>query len=269
MESFMRRMFFCILPCLFLPGCRQPDPSRIESFASHPPPIEVRLSVKADCHAPERVQEYAAVLCTQLAARTTVVPIGVQSPPDVAILQVQITSVKTHAPSAAAVGVGTGMAVSGLSAVAGSRGPGAIFEGLFFGLFAGSATAQNQAKDRQRLGFTPVRISAKVRLSRTGQSDPLDEFSVDSDEAIEQMEALPIDESRDSARIPKEEAKGFARAVIAHLHERFHWMPLNQPSYYQPRVTLSLPVEMPIQAIPPTDSEHSKPEPKSESDTKE
>ena len=177
--------------------------------------------------------EYADALRARLATCAMVVPGGDSGPPAAAELQVTVTQIRPHAePSPGAIGAVTGIAVGTLSAMAGNRD--AFFDGLFWGVFAGSSAADAQDWDRERLGYLPVRVTAEVRLLQSGLKNPLVEFTVRGREVLEQMEALGSDERQDSARIREEEAKAFARVVVARLQERFHWLPLPEPSYYKP-----------------------------------
>jgi hypothetical protein len=121
------------------------------------------------------------------------------------------------------------MVVGTLSALAGNRD--AFFDGLFWGVYAGSAAADARDWDQSRLGYQPMRVSAIVKLQRPGTREPLMEFSVRSREVTEQMRPL---ERYDEARIQEEEAKAFANVVVTRLQEQFHWLPLAEPSYYQP-----------------------------------
>lgn len=243
----MRRMFLLCIPLVCLVACRRPE---VDAFERNPPPIEVKFQVSQDYpRAQDLASEYAAALRARLATRTTVVPLGVKSPEDVATLTVTITQVRTDRdPSPAAVGVATGVAVTALSAMAGNRD--AIFDGFFWGLWAGSNVAHDRDFNRRRLGFDPTRVSASVDLVRKGVPEPLQQFSVGGQDVIDQMDSLSFNERSDEARIREEEAKAFARVVVAELQERFHWLPLPESRYYKPEVKLTIPKEQPIQEIP-------------------
>jgi len=261
METPMRRMFFISLPVFCLSvlglsvlgsvGCKRPE---LDAFERNPPPIEVKFNISPDYpKAQELANEYAAALRARLATRTTVVPYGVKAPDDGATLTVAITQIRTQRdPSPASVGVATGVAVTALGAMVGNRD--AIFDGFFWGLWAGSNAAQTRDQDRHRLGFDPIRVNATVYLTRKGTTDPLDEFSVGGRDVIDQMDSLRFSERDDEARIREEEAKAFARVVVSELQERFHWLPLPEPRYYQPEVKLTVPKEEPIHAVPEPES---------------
>lgn len=226
----MRRWLLAVLPLLCLVACRRPE---VEAFERKPLPIAVSFKVSSDYpRAEDLAKEYAEALRARLATRVTVIPAGVSAPEHSAELQVEITQIRTHRdPSPAAVGVGTGLAVGALSALAGNRD--AVFDGFFWGLWAGSNAAQNREYDRRRLGFDPLRVSAVVRLLQRGIPDPLDEFSVGGHEVIDQMDSLTFRERDDEARIREEEAKAFARVVVSRIQETFHWLPLPDPSFYR------------------------------------
>jgi hypothetical protein len=217
-----------MLTLVLLLACRQPE---LADFGQHPSPIVVSFQVPLGYPRSEAVSsEYAAALRAKLADCAMVVPAGETSPEASAELLVTVTQIRPHAePSPAAIGTATGIAVGTLSALAGNRD--AFFDGLFWGFFAGSSAADSRDWERARLGYLPVRVSAMVQLQRPGAKEPLLEFAVRSREVIEQMGFL---ESHDEARIREEEAKAFARVVVARLQEEFHWLPLPEPSYYKP-----------------------------------
>jgi hypothetical protein len=208
-------------------ACRRPE---VEAFGQHPPPISVSFQIPPDYPRSEAVSsEYAAALRAKLATCVMVMPAGETIPGSSAELQVTVTQIRPHFdPSPAAIGTATGIAVGALSALAGNRD--AVFDGLFWGLFAGSSAADSRDWERSRLGYLPMRVSAVVKLQRPGAKEPLLEFSVRSREVIEQMGFL---DSHDEARIREEEAKAFARVVVSRLQEQFHWLPLGEPSYYK------------------------------------
>lgn len=225
----MRRLFCALIPLLLmLVACRRPE---VEAFAKHPSPIAVSFRVPPDYPRSEAVSsEYAAALRAQLATCVMVVPAGAVGPDAVAELQVTVTQIRPHAePSSVAIGTATGVAVGTLSILAGNRD--GFFDGLFWGLFAGSVAADSRDWDQARLGYLPVRVSAVVKLQQAGRKEVLLEFSVGGREVIAQLGSL---ERSDGARIREEEAKAFAKVVVARLQSQFHWLPLAEPSYYKP-----------------------------------
>jgi hypothetical protein len=216
---------------MLLVACRRPE---VDAFGKNPPPLVVSFQAPADYSRSEAVtSEYAAALRAKLATCVTVVPAGEAAPETSAELQVVVTRIRSNTePSPVAIGAATGVAVGTLSAMTGHRG--AIFDGLFWGLWSGSVAADSQNYDQYRLGYTPVRVSAVVTLEQRGIKGPLLEFSVESHDVIEQMGQLSFEARNDEARIREEEAKAFAQVVLSRLQEQFHWLPLAEPSYYKP-----------------------------------
>lgn len=227
----MRRLFYALIPLLLMMACRRPE---VEAFGKHPAPIAVSFRTPSDYPRSEAISsEYADALRAKLATCVMVVPAGQAGPEAAAELEVTVTQIHPYSePSPAAIGFATGVAVGTLSAMAGNRD--AFFDGLFWGLFAGSSAADSRDWDGSRLGYLPVRVSAVVKLQQAGTKEPLMEFSVRGREVIEQMGSLSPDELNDQARIREEEAKAFARVVVSRLQEQFHWLPLPEPSYYKP-----------------------------------
>jgi hypothetical protein len=243
----MRLLPIALLPLVLLTACRRPE---VEAFGRNPSPIVVDFQAPADDPQSEAVtSEYAGALRAELATCVKVVPEGVPAPEPSASLRVTVTRIRANTqPSPGLIGTATGVAVGTLSAMAGDRD--AFFDGLFWGLWTGSAVADSQDYDRYRLGFEPVRVSAVVKLEQRGSNAPLLEFSVESHDVIEQMGYLSPRERGDDARIRKEEAKAFAKVVLARLQEQFHWLPLAEPSYYQP------PTPAPVEEPAPDPSEN-------------
>jgi hypothetical protein len=237
----MKRLLFAILPLLLLVACRRPE---VEAFAKRPAPIVVSFEIPPGYSRNEAVKgDYAAALRARLATCVMVVPDGEPAPDPSAELHVSITQIRSHSePSPAMIGTATGVAVGTLSALAGNRD--AFFDGLFWGLWTGSAAADARDWNGYRLGYEPVRVSAVVKLQQTGSKDPLMEFSVRASEVIAQMAPLSPSDRNDGDRIREEEAKAFAKVVVSRLQEQFHWLPLAEPSYYQP------PVPVPAQPAP-------------------
>jgi hypothetical protein len=231
----LRNIIAATLPLVLLLACRQPE---LVDFGKHPSPIAVNFQVPLGYSRSESISsEYAAALRAKLAECAMVVPAGETGPDASAELRVTVTQIRPHAePSPAAIGTATGIAVGTLSALAGNRD--AFFDGLFWGFFAGSSAADSRDWERARLGYLPVRVNAVVTLQRLGAKEPLLEFAVRSREVIEQMGSL---ESHDEGRIREEEAKAFARVVVSRLQEEFHWLPLPEPSYYRPALTVPEP----------------------------
>lgn len=227
----MRALLAPLLPLLLLVACRRPE---VEAFGRNPSPIAVALQLSgADARAEAVREDYAAALRAKLATCTMVVPAGETAPEAFAELSVTITHVRPYAdPSPAVIGTATGVAVGTLSALAGNRD--AFFDGLFWGLFAGSSAADSRDWDHARLGYLPMRVNAVVKLQQHGEADPLLEFDVHARDVIDAMQPLDGEARRDEARMREEEAKAFAAVVVSRLQSEFHWMSLAEPSYYRP-----------------------------------
>ncbi len=214
-------------------GCQRPD---VEAFRQRPAPVVVSVSM------PERVpdrtgyqKEYAAALRARLATRLVVVPEGVTPPEGAARLVVDIRDLApaSGSPSAAAVGATAGVAVGLLSAASGNR-EGAFFDGLFWGLWAGSNVAAERDRNEYRLGFRPNHIRAQASLLKPGDPEPLWVASIDPYEVVEAMDPLPPGSRDDPDRILEEEAKGFARVVVRKLSEDLHLLAVTEQRFYEP-----------------------------------
>lgn len=225
----MKRLL-AALPMLLLLACQRPE---LEAFKRNPAPIVVSFTIPKGVPGGVEVQkEYAAALRARLATRTLVVPEGVKAPENAAELRVSITELRRAGSDAspAAVGAITGVAVGTLSAMAGNRN--AVFDGFFWGLWAGASASDARRQEMARLGYRPERVEAQVALYRAGDPEPLDCFAVASDEVIEAMDPLRAADKEDDFRIREEEAKAFARVVVSRIQERFNWLPLAKPSWY-------------------------------------
>jgi hypothetical protein len=225
----MKRLL-AVLPLFFLLACQRPE---VEAFKRNPSPIVVAFTIPAEVPTGAEVQkEYAAALRAKLATRTTVVPEGVKAPENAAELRVVITELggRRGEPSPATVGVITGVAIGALSAMAGHRD--AVFDGFFWGLWAGSHASGARRHHEARLGYRPQQMEAQVALYRAGDPEPLSSFAVEPFEIINAMDPLSRAEKDDEFRVREEEAKAFARVVVFKIQERFNWMPLPKPSWY-------------------------------------
>ena len=251
----MRCLISTLLPLLLLIACRRPE---VEAFGKHPTPIVVSIMISPGYTRSEAVKsEYAAALRAKLATCVTVVPAEATAPESAADLRVTVTRIRPYAdPSPAVIGTATGVAVGTLSALAGNRDP--FFDGLFWGLWAGSAAADSQDWNHDRLGYNPLRVSAEIKLEQRGIRNPLLEFSLDGRDVINAMQPLSPDDRHDETRIREEEAKAFARVVVSRLQEQFHWLPLAAPSYYKPTETPPPAVEQ-VPAPPPDKPVESQP----------
>ena len=236
----MRRatwIFLAVIP-LFL-GCTRPE---VEAFRQHPAPVAVHVKLPAQLDDRDGLQkEYVAALQARLATRVMVVPEGVKPPVGAADLQVDIQdiSVASNGSSAASVGLASGLAVGALSAVAGNRGY-SVFDGLFWGLWAGSHAAmhEDRAQNRiDRLGYRPQAVRAQLRLMRAGDPEPLWTDYVDPREVVEAMDPLPPGYRDDYGRIREEEARGFARVVVQKLSAYFQWTRFTEQRFYEDPTT--------------------------------
>jgi hypothetical protein len=206
----------------------------VEAFRRQPTPVSVSVSLPSNLEDRDGFQqEYASALRARLATRVVVVPQGVTPPAGAAELQVNIRGIAPAGsqPSAAAVGVATGVTVGVLSAVSGNRGWG-LMDGLFWGIWAGTNVAAHQERAQYRLGYRPMAVKAEVRLMQPGNPEPLWVGSIEPSEVVEAMDPLPRGYRDDDGRIREEEAKGFARVVVQKLSAEFRWTRYSEQRYY-------------------------------------
>ena len=228
----MNKLPLLLLPALVAVGCQRPE---VEAFRKAPPPIVVQVTLADDLPGSEDLtREYAAALRARLATRATVVPEGVEPPPGAAKLQVNLTlRAQRGDPTPGAVGVATGLAVGTLSAMFGNRD--AVFDGLFWGMWAGANAAAAQRYDRGRLGYRPYTVDASVYLNQPipGRKEwaTLADFGVRSREVMDAMGPLGPGQRYDEERIREEVGRGLARAIVRHLDEEIEWIPKARPSY--------------------------------------
>ena len=258
----MNRVCILLVASLTFMACTRPE---VEAFRLKPTPITVKLSIPAGIPQGEDVRkEYSAALQAKLATRVIVVPEGVKGPADTAVLDVAITDVKLYrgGPNPAAVGVATGVAVGLLGAAAGNRY--SAFDGFWWGLFAAHHAVHARRAELDRLGYRPLDVTAIVRLRQAGgaaSSTPLAEFDVGGDEVIDAMDPLSHREAYDVGNIREEEARAFARVVVAKLQNQFGWSAHGSPTFYrapgekspeEKMDTLIKPkTDAPIESIPP------------------
>ncbi len=227
----MKAALSALPPLLLLAGCRRPD---IAAFGRQPLPIQVVfLAEGADPRSAPRREEYAAALRAGLAGCTMVVPAGVEPPVPAAVLSVVVTQVRNPAePSPGAIGVAAGVAAGTLGVLAGDRD--SFWNGFFWGIFAGGAVQEELDAGAWRLGYVPARVSAIVSLRDPRARSPLLKFSVHGREVVDAMQPLEPGDRWDPVRVGEEEARAFARVVVARLSRELHWLPLGEPSYYHP-----------------------------------
>ncbi len=227
-----RASWLLIAPALLFFGCTRPE---VEAFRQRPTPVVVAVSLPPRLEDREGFQkEYASALRARLATRVTVVPEGVTPPVGAAELQVDIRDISPapSQPSAATVGVATGLAVGTLSAISGNRGY-SIVDGLFWGLWAGSHAAMHREHVRDRLGYQPQVVRAQVSLRQPGNPEPLWVESIEPVEVVEAMDPLPRGYRDDDGRIREEEARGFARVVVQKLSSYFQWTRYTEQHFYE------------------------------------
>jgi hypothetical protein len=229
----MRRAPVLILaPLVLVLGCTRPE---VEAFRQRPTPVSVTVSL------PERLadregfqKEYASALRARLATRVVVVPEGVQAPAGAAELRIVVTEIMPASgqPSPAAVGLAVGATVGALSAASGNRGWGVV-DGVFWGLWAGTHAAAHRDMTRDRLGYLPQTVSARVYLVQEGNREPLWVTDIGPREVVEAMDPLPRGSRDDDGRIREEEARGFARVVVQKLSTDFQWVRHTEQRFYQ------------------------------------
>jgi hypothetical protein len=230
----MKRQLMVLSCFLLILGCQRPE---VEAFRQRPVPIQVKMEVPGSIPGSEAIKrEYEAALRSRLATRVPVLVDGAANRPDSAELLVVVTDIRPSRrdPSAAAVGVATGLAVGALSAITGHRD--AVFDGVWWGLWVGSNAAADRRAERRALGYQPNRISAVVHLRQAapearGGSITLAEFDVDGHEVIESMGPLDSSEREDLGRVREEEARALARVVVRKLQDRFGWSVKEQPEF--------------------------------------
>ncbi|HXC16348.1 MAG TPA: hypothetical protein VNV60_02795 [Holophagaceae bacterium] len=235
---------------LLLVACQRPE---VEAFRQHPRPVVVACTVTPEAPgSKDFAATLEAALRVRLATRVTVVPEGVAPPPDAVRLEVDLRrkGIISHSGHAGAVGLGVGASVGVLSAAAGDRDW--FFDGLFWGLFAGSNAAAEE--DRYSwLGYYPDDISSDVRLVQPGDPEPLAVESIDTSDLLQALEPLRGGEGTDETRVEEAEAQAFARVVVNRLTDRFQWR-RSAPSYY------GAPAEAPEVPAPAPQSIDPKPE---------
>ena len=227
-----RTSWLFVAPLLLVFGCTRPE---VEAFRQRPAPVRVTVSLPSRLEDRDSFQkEYASALRARLATRVVVVPEGVKPPVGTAELQVDIRDISPapNQPSAAAVGVATGVTVGAISAASGNRGWGVV-DGLFWGLWAGSHAAMHRERVQDRLGYRPQVVRAEVRLVQAGNPEPLWVEAIEPVEVVEAMDPLPYGYRDDDGRIREEEAKGFARVVVQKLSSYFQWTRFTEQRFYE------------------------------------
>lgn len=232
---------------LLLTACQRPE---VEAFRQHPRPVVVACVVTPDGPGSKDFAGILeAALRVRLASRVTVVPEGVTPPADAVRLQVDLErkGILSHGGHAGAVGVGVGTTVGVLSAAAGDRDW--FFDGLFWGLFAGSNAAAEE--DRYAwLGYYPDDISSEAQLLQPGDPEPLAVESIDTSDILPALQPLSGDEGTDETRVQEAEAQAYARILVGRLTETFQWR-RGAPSYYGTRPVAPEAPAPPPQSVEP------------------
>ncbi|HTL98897.1 MAG TPA: hypothetical protein VL181_08845 [Holophagaceae bacterium] len=239
---------------VLLTACQRPE---VEAFRQHPRPVAVVCAVAPDGPgSKDFAATLEAALRVRLATRVMVVPEGVAPPPEAVRLEVKLERrglVNGSSSTGAAVGVGVGTTVGVLSAAAGDRDW--FFDGLFWGLFAGSNAAAEQDRFAW-LGYYPDRISSEARLMEAGDSEPLASESIDTEDLMPMLEPLRGDEGSDEVRVQEVEAQAYARLLVGRLAERFQW-PRGPARYYgapaqapEPQAPAAQPLDQPDPPVP-------------------
>ncbi|HET8900807.1 MAG TPA: hypothetical protein VFM84_02615 [Holophagaceae bacterium] len=239
---------------LLLVACQRPE---VEAFRQHPRPVVVACTVTPDAPgSKDFAATLEAALRVRLATRVTVVPEGVAPPQDAVRLEVDLKrkGIVSHSGHAGAVGLGVGASVGVLSAAAGDRDW--FFDGLFWGLFAGSNAAAEE--DRYGwLGYYPDDISSAVRLMQPGDPEPLAVESIDTSDILATLEPLRGNDGTDETRVEEAEAQAYARVLVNRLTDTFQWR-RGAPSYY------GAPAEAPEPPAPVPQSITPEPAPKAD-----
>ncbi len=230
----MRHVILAAVALAATLGCQRPE---VEAFRQRPAPIVVKLDVPASIPGSEGIRrEYEAALRSRLATRTAVVVEGATPPPASAELRIAVTDIRParSEPSAAAVGLATGVAVGTVGALLGNRNAG--FDGLWWGLWAGTHAAADRQAERRALGYRPNRITAVAYLLQPDPAAPgrpftLAEFDISGLEVIESMSRLTPAEQDDPGRVREEEARALARVVVRKLEQQFGWSAKANPDY--------------------------------------
>lgn len=228
-----RAPWLFIASFLFILGCTRPE---VEAFRQRPTPVHVTVSLPSGLEDRESFQkEYASALRARLATRVVVVPEGVKPPAGASELEVFIQDISParDQPSAAAVGVATGVTVGVLSAVSNNHRGWGLADGLFWGLWAGTHASLHRERVADRLGYRPQTVRAQVRLMQPGNPEPLWVESIEPVEVVEAMDPLPSGYRDDDGRIREEEAKGFARVVVQRLSAYFRLTRFADQRFYE------------------------------------
>jgi len=240
----MRPLLLCSL--LLLTACKRPE---VASFQAQPSPVSVAYAVAESV--PDHValeREYAAALRARLATLITVVPEGGAAPAHPVLVTVWIHDMESDRPAdAKQVGVVTGVAVTALGIVTGDRN--AIFNGFFWGLWAGGhASGANRAQRQEArfLGYRPHRMTAQIIVTQEGVREPFCDLNLDPAEVVDAMDPLRGSDRDDEVRIREEEAKAMARVVVAKLQDRFGWVASPRPAFYHPEGAAAEPPPAPV-----------------------
>jgi hypothetical protein len=219
--------YLAILTLLVLFGCKTAE---YNSFQQAPPPVEVSVSIKANVLGAEDMErELAAALRARLASLVTVVPDGVEPPPDAVRLDIEINRVRRGGVSPAAVGAATGVAAALLSRDSG----GGLINGLFWGLWASQEAKNSQHHEALRLGYVPPRLNGLISLNHHGSPKPFFMDSIPTRAIIDQLPPLGYEERYNLASVNEALARAFAVAIVDKLQNKFDWSGMKTPSWYE------------------------------------
>lgn len=246
----MRPAFFAAPAALLLAlGCQRPE---VEDLKQHPRPVVVEVQVPDTAPEPKAMaQDYGDALRARLATRVTVVPEGVQPPPDAVTLRVDFRRVYPirEGHNAAKVGVAVGVGIGALSLL--NRDSWWAWDGFFWGWAAHDAV-RDRDDQLSRLGCDPVGVDVEVHLNEAKDPEPLDVFSMDTWDIVPFMGPLSARDAEDPGRVREEQARALAYAVTRRLQEKFEWRAQAAPSYFGAAPRREEPAPAPAPADAPT-----------------
>jgi hypothetical protein len=230
----MRTIPFLAVPALAaLLACKSPE---FKELQQSPPIVAVAVSIKDDTADAQRIEKsFAAALRARMATLVTVVPEGVEPPPDALSLVIEIDQIKRGQVSPGAVGAATGVAVTLFGTAVGDRSTaGNVIDGLFYGLWVGSEAAASQRHQVGLLGYVPPRLKGLMTMGHPEAPKPIFVENIKSKAVIREMTPLGAGEYDDYASINEKVARALAKAVANKLQSEFNWHGKAEPSWYSP-----------------------------------